>query len=383
MKAIKFRLLAMIITLAAVITSATTLNAQRRSTGDPGDRSKVENTRSGNNSNNEKKSATRETAKESRSSNRSVSNSREVNKNASVAPKEAKRESGRTTTSSSGNRNTSVNQRNSGSNSNQKQAERVEPVEIKSNREDNARNSNSVKTNSNPGDAQRRSTNYPATATRNSSNNTKSYDPGRSSVNRTERYNHNTRDTRYTPGREYRGSNNYWSSDVRNVTVNYYQNTTKYRIKNKYYSYHYWDTSWENYCWNHNSWINYYSYYNPHWYKSYRYYYHHPHYGHVIRKFGYRPQIFIHNHNRYYCFEGNFFRYFRGIGYVLVDVPFGMTFEYLPDGYERVHINGYLYFRVGNLFFEASDFGFQLVYYPERYYSYNDDYPIEGYRFYD
>ena len=71
----------------------------------------------------------------------------------------------------------------------------------------------------------------------------------------------------------------------------------------------------------------------------------------------------------------------RGIGYVLVDLPYGLTFSYLPHGYETVYINGYLYFRVGNLFFEYSDYGFQLVHYPERYYAFDNDYHNDGYYF--
>jgi hypothetical protein len=109
----------------------------------------------------------------------------------------------------------------------------------------------------------------------------------------------------------------------------------------------------------------------------------HPRYGHVIRKFVYRPNIFVHNNSRYYCYDGHFFRYFRGVGYVLVDVPFGIVFDAVPHGYERVYINGYLYLRVGNLFFEYTDFGFRLVHYPERYYAYDDGYRNEGYYFED
>jgi hypothetical protein len=56
MKTMKFRLLATIITLAAVITATTPVNAQRRSTNTSTNNEKVENTRSGNKSNIEKKS---------------------------------------------------------------------------------------------------------------------------------------------------------------------------------------------------------------------------------------------------------------------------------------------------------------------------------------
>jgi hypothetical protein len=86
---------------------------------------------------------------------------------------------------------------------------------------------------------------------------------------------------------------------------------------------------------------------------------------------------------KYYCYDGFFFRYRSGVGYVLVDIPFGMDFEYLPDEYERVYVNGYLYFRVGNLFFEGTGYGFRLVHYPERYYAYNEGFCNEGFRFND
>jgi len=66
----------------------------------------------------------------------------------------------------------------------------------------------------------------------------------------------------------------------------------------------------------------------------------------------------------------------------LVDLPYGFTFEYLPDDYyERVYINGYLYFRVGNLFFEATNYGYRLIHYPERYYAYEDSYQRPGFHF--
>ena len=67
----------------------------------------------------------------------------------------------------------------------------------------------------------------------------------------------------------------------------------------------------------------------------------------------------------------------------MVDIPFGMVFDQLPYGYERVYINGFMYFRVGNLFFEFTNLGFRLVHYPERYFSYNDGYVNDGYYFDD
>jgi hypothetical protein len=103
----------------------------------------------------------------------------------------------------------------------------------------------------------------------------------------------------------------------------------------------------------------------------------------VIRKFTYRPGVFIHNNYKYYSYNGHFFRFQRGVGYVLVDVPFGFVFNTLPVNNERVYVNGYMYFRVGNLFFEYADFGYRIVHYPERYYAYDNSFRNEGFYFED
>ena len=164
--------------------------------------------------------------------------------------------------------------------------------------------------------------------------------------------------------------------------MNYNHSDRKYYGNYNYYKQKHWDRNWEHYRWNDRSWRDYYRGYNPYSYRYHRYYYHHPHYGHVIRRFDVRPAVFYHDHNRYYCYNGHFFRYHSGIGYILVDLPYGFTFEYLPgDYYERVYINGYLYFRVGNLFFEATNYGYRLIHYPERYYAYEDSYQRPGFHF--
>ena len=202
----------------------------------------------------------------------------------------------------------------------------------------------------------------------------------RNSVSDTRRsHNVDRNDKRFTPNKSYRGSSRQWSSRNRPKAMNYNHRDRKYYSNYNYHKNRHWDRRWEHYRWNHNSWRDYYGGYNPYSYRYHKYYYYNNHYGHVIRKFVYRPTVFVHNHNRYYCYDGHFFRYHRGIGYVLVNLPFGFSFERLPYGYEQVHINGYLYFRVGNLFFESSALGFSLVHYPDRYYAYNDDYYNEGY----
>jgi len=312
MKTMKFRLLATIITLTAVITATTNpANAQRRSTSNSTNNEKVENTRTGHKENIEKKSAFREVAIEPKAKNRSVKSTQQVKRNNTTSANEKSRESAR------------VNSR-SGENFSNKS--------------------------------------------------------GRKELNKNaERYNHNTNDLRYSISRDYMGSKKYWSPEYRSDN----KGNKQYRGNYNYNNYKHWERNWESYRWNHNSWRNYYGYYNPYSYKNHKYYYKHPYYGHVIRRFVHRPQVYIHNHTKYYAYDGYFFRYRSGVGYILVDVPFGMAFEYLPNETERVYINGFLYFRVGNLFFERTNYGFLLVHYPERYYACNDGYRCEGYRFND
>ena len=312
----KFRLLATIITLAAVITATTPLNAQRRSSANSTNDEKVETSRSG-------------------------------NKNKNVSEKVATRNS-------------------------------------QINREEKNNKSNSDKAIDNASKKSRRSTGYTTNDNKSNNNKKEVYNSNRvGTTNNSERYYHNPNDSKYKPNDNYRGSNEYWSSDFR-TDKRPYNHTNKYsKRNNNFNTYNHWDRSWEGYRWNQNSWINYYEFYNPYSYRNNKYYYHHNYYGHVIRKFAFRPQIFIHNHTKYYCYDGHFFRYHNRVGYVLVDMPFGMAFEYLPNDYERVYINGFLYFRVDNLFFEPTNYGFQLVHYPERYYAYNDGYQSDGFRFND
>ncbi|MCY1719739.1 hypothetical protein OU798_05260 [Prolixibacteraceae bacterium Z1-6] len=190
-------------------------------------------------------------------------------------------------------------------------------------------------------------------------------------------------DKRYIPNKNYKGKSGYWTGNKRPGKMNYNRNDSKYYSRYNHQKYNHWDRNWERYRWNQNSWRDYYYGYNPRSYVYHNHYYHHYKYGHVIRRFDYRPQIFVHNHHNYYCYNGHFFRYRMGVGYVLVDLPFGFEFDYLPRGYEQVYINGYMYFRLGNLFFEWGNQGFSLVHYPERYYAYNDGYISQGYHFND
>jgi len=193
----------------------------------------------------------------------------------------------------------------------------------------------------------------------------------RRQAERTNPYSHqvirnNRNDRRFTPNNNYHGRNEYWN-DRRRPHVTPPQHFS-FRWE------HHWNRNWEDWRWNYDSWRAYYRGYRPRPYLSYRNYYHHPYYGDVVRRFDFSPLVFIHNYHKYYCADGYFFRYEPGIGYIRVRLPLGFTFDYLPGGYtERVYINGYLYFRIGNLFFESSSYGFRLINYPERYYGNSND----------
>jgi hypothetical protein len=187
------------------------------------------------------------------------------------------------------------------------------------------------------------------------------------------------RDSRYTPSRNFKGGNSYWSEKHAVYHIPYERREKNYYSRYDHRKYKHWDRNWETYRWNIYSWRDYYRGYHPYSYRFHKHYYHHTAFGHVIRKFHYRPVSFIHNNIRYYNYNGHFFRYFRGIGYVLVDMPYGIVFHELPVGYERVYVNGFLYFRIGNLFFEMNSNGYSLIHYPERYFAMETEFTNGGY----
>ncbi|RIJ46097.1 hypothetical protein D1614_20435 [Maribellus luteus] len=379
MKAIKFRLFATIFTLAAVITATTfEANAQRRSSQEGNEsRRSTQETRK----NVERKSTYKEYDKVQRKS---------------VDPKlrSTRSEGNRSSVTKSGNnqnRSQSNNSRNSSANYQKRESNRNVTNQgnnrsvQKSSQATPSRNSNSTYRTSREQD---RNT---VRSRENDNRNVRvgtSTSEGRRNTGRTvnenrDFYRVDKADRRYSPSENYRGSSNYWKGNYRSERMNYNHKDKRYYSNYNYSKRNHWDRKWENYRWNYNSWRDYYSGYNPRSYTYSRYYFHHPHYGHVLSRFDYRPVVFVHNHHQYYCYNGHFFRYRPGVGYILVDLPYGFTFQYLPKGhYERVHVNGYLYFRIGNLFFEASNYGFNLVHYPERYYAYDDGFERPGY-YYD
>lgn len=363
MKTIKFRLLATIFTLAAVITTANTLNAQRRSTGSSARSEQTEKISNGRGETVKQKSGSLNNAYEKKAADREIRNPNEIKRSSSAQKNESKNNSNSFREKSK--------QPQSTQRSGNERAERGNQNQIKSGSNQNSNFSRNTDTK----ESVRRSVGSAERSTRENYNTDRSGRSERiSGVSNRERYHLDDNDYRYRPNENYRGGKNYWSSEIRG---NGHDNSKKYSYRN----FHHWDNRWENYRWNQNSWRNYYSYYDPYSYRHHKYYFHHSYYGHVIKRFVYKPAVFIHNHNRYYCYDGHFFRYRPGIGYILVDIPFGMYFEYIPDDYEMVRINGYLYFRVGNLFFEHTRTGYELVHYPERYYAFDDNYYNGGFRF--
>lgn len=109
----------------------------------------------------------------------------------------------------------------------------------------------------------------------------------------------------------------------------------------------------------------------PYYFKSNSYYWHHPTYGHVIKRFHYNPIVIYSNRFPYYIDNGFLYRYYNGIGYVWIEDPYDMWFDEIPYGATRVIVNGYLYFKVGHAFFQyRQHLGYRLVILPEHYYNY-------------
>ena len=73
------------------------------------------------------------------------------------------------------------------------------------------------------------------------------------------------------------------------------------------------------------------------------------------------PVVFHHNRDDYYYYGNHFYTYRRGIGYCVVEPPREMYFSSLPVECERVYVNGHIFFRNGDLFFQLSPRGYAIV----------------------
>jgi hypothetical protein len=101
------------------------------------------------------------------------------------------------------------------------------------------------------------------------------------------------------------------------------------------------------------------------WDKNYkytsRYEYVHPKYGHVYRKFNSSPIRLRYGQGDIFFFGSNYYRYYRGIGYVRIAIPRNVIFYDLPFQCELVRVGPQVYYRYGDLVFERCDRGFRLA----------------------
>jgi hypothetical protein len=374
MKTIKFRLLATIITLAAVLTATNTTEAQRKNESSTDNTQKIREDRR---ITVREKNNSRDNAYEKNAEVRKVNSQREVTRNQRSQSENLKssgnhQEYSRVQTNKNENRNETRSRSGISSSADYRSASKEM---IQRNRDYISGNTERTKNQFRSSERERYNNSDNRDQHKYNNEYANNSRAGRTSgVTNREKYRLDNDEERYRPNRNYRGNDKYWSTEIRNNHHNHGK-----KVKNGHYNH--WDHNWEYYRWNVDSWRNYYSYYDPYSYRNYRYYYHHPHYGHVVRKFSAPPMVFIHNHHKYYCYDGHFFSYRPGIGYILVDMPFGVTFAIIPDNYDTVYINGYMYYRVGNLFLEYTPSGYQLVHYPERYYAYDDRYINGGFSF--
>jgi hypothetical protein len=90
-------------------------------------------------------------------------------------------------------------------------------------------------------------------------------------------------------------------------------------------------------------------------------YYEHPRYGRVYERFDYSPVVFHSSRDDYYYYGDHFYVYKRGVGYCVAEPPRSSYFKRLPVECERVYVNGNVFFRHGELFFQLSPRGYVMV----------------------
>ncbi len=90
-------------------------------------------------------------------------------------------------------------------------------------------------------------------------------------------------------------------------------------------------------------------------------YFEHPRYGRVYERFSCDPIVFYNNRGNYYYYGDQFYTYRRGIGYCVVDPPRNVYFRTLPAECERIFVNGNIFFRRGDLYFQLSPRGYSIV----------------------
>ena len=99
------------------------------------------------------------------------------------------------------------------------------------------------------------------------------------------------------------------------------------------------------------------NFYNDHGHNCYR----HERYGNVVLRFAVAPVVIRHSYGDYYFSDGDFYRFYPEVGYVVVDAPNSLYFSYVPDNCHRILHHGNEYYTNGDMCFVKHRNGFRLV----------------------
>jgi len=94
--------------------------------------------------------------------------------------------------------------------------------------------------------------------------------------------------------------------------------------------------------------------------------YYHKRYGDVVIRFAVEPTVIPYEYGDYYFSDGDYYKYYPEVGYVMVDAPNSLYFSYLPNTCHRMVHSGNVYYTDGNLSFMRYRRGFRLVKTPAR-----------------
>jgi hypothetical protein len=78
-------------------------------------------------------------------------------------------------------------------------------------------------------------------------------------------------------------------------------------------------------------------------------------------KYARHARVFRRDCGDYYYYQGNFYRYHPSLGYFIINFPADVIFTFLPAGYEEIYIDGRLYFRYGDIYFEYTPEGYRII----------------------
>ena len=99
------------------------------------------------------------------------------------------------------------------------------------------------------------------------------------------------------------------------------------------------------------------NFYNNHGNNCYR----HDRYGNVVLRFAVAPVVIRHSYGDYYFSDGDYYRFYPEVGYVVVDAPNSLYFSYVPDNCHRILHHGNEYYTNGDMCFVKYRNGFRLV----------------------